>query len=321
MTQAESNPIFIVGAPRSGTTLLSAMLSSHPRIAIAPETHFIAHDYRTQSTANLSDDRVLADVWNHFVNGRWFEHLEIDAQLVLEQFRQQRQRSFASLFAAVLDAYSKSVNKPRWGEKTPGHYLHVDTIYEWFPDARILSMIRDPRAVCASLTQVPWGNRYVTYHAKRWLDAAAVLRRHQNDSRMFAVHYENLVHNPVDQLRGICSFLGEEFSDEMIERENCTMSAGGDAWRSNHLATAISKPLTTASVDRWRSTLTPLQIGKIEFLTRADMAEFGYKPTSTNGSLPMFMHTRYEGFLCRIHLGLQRHYWQWTQNNTRPNAA
>ena len=321
MTQAESHPIFIVGAPRSGTTLLSAMLSSHPRIAIAPETHFIAHDYRTQSTADLSDDCVLADVWNHFVDGPWFEHLGIDAQLVLDEFRQRRHRSFPTLFATVLDAYSKAVNKPRWGEKTPGHYLHVDTIYEWFPGARILTIIRDPRAVCASLTQVPWGNRYVTFHSKRWLDAAAMLKRYQYDARMLTVSYEKLVHNPVDELRAICSFLGEDFSNEMIERENCTMLAGGGAWRSHHLATAISTPLTTSSIDRWQTTLTRLQIGKIEFMTRPEMAEFGYEPTTTNGRLPMFMHTRCEGFVSRIHLGLQRRYRQWAGKQSRPNAA
>jgi hypothetical protein len=321
MTQTESNPIFIVGAPRSGTTLLSAMLSSHPRIAIAPETHFIAHDYRTQSHVDLSDDRVLARVWNHFVEGAWFEYLKIDARRVFEQIRGQQHRTFESIFSAVLNAYSVSVNKPRWGEKTPGHYLHVDTIYEWFPNARILTLIRDPRAVCASLTQVPWGNRYVTFHAKRWLDAVAMLKRFQNDSRMYAVRYEDLVRDPVDQLRQICDFLGEDYSQEMIGRENCTLSVGGDSWRSKHLTTAISTPLTTANIDRWRTTLSPLQIAKIEFMTRTQMTEFGYEPTSTRGRLPMLVQTRCEGFVSRIHLGLQRHYRLWTRKQTQADAA
>ena len=115
-----NTPIFIVGVPRSGTTLLSALLSSHSRIAIAPETHFIAHDFRTQKDLDLNDDLVLEKVLDHFFQGKWFPDLNLDQELIKDQLSCSEKRSFKSVFETLMCPFCPGQWQTQMGRKNTG---------------------------------------------------------------------------------------------------------------------------------------------------------------------------------------------------------
>ena len=79
-------PIFVVGMPRSGTSLTSRLLSSHPDVAIAPESHFVHDLYLRHRGCSLADDRRFARVWQDYVGGNRFPDLGLDADDIARHF-------------------------------------------------------------------------------------------------------------------------------------------------------------------------------------------------------------------------------------------
>ena len=196
---------------------------------------------------------------------------------------------------------------PDGGKKTPGHYLHVDTIFDWFPDARVVFINRDPRAVCASLIGVPWGNPYVTFHTQRWLDAADILESYRQDERVYSLTYEGLITDTESVLTQLCQFLEEDFEADMLDRESSTLPVQGDEWRQGHLAKATSAPISGGSLERWKKVLSKKQVAMIESMAGKKMSGLGYTLENHQEGMMIGSSVRFEKLVSRVHLGLKRH--------------
>ena len=149
----QNGPIFIIGAPRSGTTLLQYMLRSHPRISLPTgESHFIVPLYReAESFGDLQNQdnirRVLNEMYRR--NASFLDTdlhgLKFNTDVLSQQLHQQGMTTIPQLIRAVMELNAKGEGKQRWGDKTPYYSLHVPLIMEMFPDAQILHIIRDGR--------------------------------------------------------------------------------------------------------------------------------------------------------------------------------
>ena len=150
-----SGPIFVVGVPRSGTTLVSSVLSKHSSIHISPETHYLAHDWRTNRHLNLSNRRDRSDFIDGLISGRRFRSLNIPADKLRERFIEDDSANFRSIFDYLMSFQAREAGKPISGEKTPGHYEHIGDLLSWYPAGRVIFVLRDPRAVVASVIDDP----------------------------------------------------------------------------------------------------------------------------------------------------------------------
>lgn len=277
----EESPIFIVGMPRSGTTLMRAALASHPRIAIGPETHFLSYWVPSQATAELRDAPDFERFWAGFVDSPQFRNLELDANALHDRLLANGVPPFKTVLSTVLREHAQRYGKPRWGEKTPAHYKHIGQLLEWYPDARVLYMLRDPRAVVASLLDAPWTTSGLEFHAARWRDSTRVLRRWENDERICTVHYEALVIDPEPILRKVCAFLDEPFDPALLTRSEASVSTKVNygKWGRRHLSDALGR-IRTDSLTKWQLRLTPDQVAIVEYLTRKGMLRYGYELSS-----------------------------------------
>lgn len=142
-------PFFIVGHPRSGTTLLRFILSSHPRLHIPAETGFLPFlGVNPQRSLSLVDVERLLDRIAH-LNTEW-------GGLV-----QDREEFLAALpepsLAFVLDAlYRRKIagsGAARWGDKTPGYVHHLPALHSIFPQVQFLHVIRDGRDAVLSASK------------------------------------------------------------------------------------------------------------------------------------------------------------------------
>src|SRR4051812_46854361 len=138
-------PIFVLGCPRSGTTLLQLMLHAHPRIAIPPETRFVVPAYyRRREFGNLADPerrRALAR-WITGTRGLRFRDLGLDAESVQRDIV-SAPPTMGSALSAVFAAYARRFDKVRWGDKRPAYFAHLDEVLRLFPTAQIVSIVRD----------------------------------------------------------------------------------------------------------------------------------------------------------------------------------
>jgi LPS sulfotransferase NodH len=212
-------PIFVVGAPRSGTTMLQLMLHAHPRIAIPPETRFVLGAY--QRRAEWGD---LTDIANRRRLAEWitrgetnFADLDLDADAVIAQIVDGPPVLGAAM-GIVFRAYANKFGKPRWGDKRPAYLLNVDLLLRMFPNAQIINIIRDGRDCVASTIGQPWhrgGLNEAIYTWCRSDDEGWRARRTLDSETYHELHYESLVADPVRRMKAICAFLGEDFVPAM----------------------------------------------------------------------------------------------------------
>lgn len=304
---AVERPIFIVGPGRSGSTLLRSMLSAHARIAVTPETHFMA----SAEPWGLHG-RGPADVeafWSRYLSNWRFDDVGVSAGRCRELLDAQGRPSFRTAFRALLAAYGEKTGKRRVGEKTPGHSRFLSYLLDWFPEARILVTQRDPRAVVASQMHTAYvrsrltprslrhgivsgkRSREIAFYADNWARVFEErLAPWRGDPRFHTILYERLVDDPETELRAVCAFLGEDYDPSMLtERGRAGISAPNaertdgsmQRWLSEHHAKTLG-PVTSGSLQKWRHELTGRELAMIE--GRCDRAMRGtpYMPETTH---------------------------------------
>ncbi len=275
----KANPVFVVGKMRSGTTLMSSMLSAHPAIAIAPDIHYIYGWAQQCRELDLSRPADFERFWKAFSSNKRFGYLGIDVRVLRGRIEANRHFSFRGVYRATLETYAESVRKRRWGEKTPDTADHLETLFNWFPDARVIYMLRDPRAVVSSMRKTPWGaEQGVHVHARSWAEGVGRALASEGDPHVLRVRYESLVRKPVEELNKVCRFLGEEYSPDMVDSRHTLLTStlkDRTGWEKEHLTAAL-QPVHEDSRDKWRNELTPLEIDVIEHYCGRVMEQAGY---------------------------------------------
>jgi hypothetical protein len=217
-------PIFVVGSERSGTTLLMAMIGCHPRIAV-PEVAWYYPRFRPYlhtygDLANEANFAVLVDEMAHGLKTPYWDMTVNPRTLTGELVASARERSFAGAYCATLDRYAAEINKPRWGEKTPYNQFFIKEILDDFPNAQFVYIVRDGRDASADYLESSFGPTNIFCAAEIWRmgqDAIKPWRARLPKDQWCDVKYEALVREPVAVLQRVCAFLGETYSDAMLE--------------------------------------------------------------------------------------------------------
>ncbi len=193
--EAGTAPVFVIGSPRSGTTLLRLMLDSHPRISCGEETHFlrdleaiVGRNWELVATYGLPRE------W-------WLERIRV-------------------LYADFQTEVLARAGKARWAEKDPTYTLHLPFVQELFPDALYVHLLRDGHDVVASFRD-RWGYTSAARAARsewaRYVSAARELGERLDDERFLELRYEELVDDPETQARRLFAFLGEDWDPAVID--------------------------------------------------------------------------------------------------------
>jgi hypothetical protein len=216
--------LFLVGCPRSGTTLLQSLLAAHSQVISFPESHF----YNTISSSRfplrqlgLASPRARAK-FSDFLDliGYPDMHAYLPVLAILK-------RQYSRAFIAVLDAVARQQNKRVWLEKTPRHLHHIDDIRAFVPGSKFIHLIRNGEDVVASLYEVinqhpdrwpsmPPGD--VDRCVNRWVQSIRLSQRYVGEPNHAMVRYERLVEAPGEVLKELCKFIGVSFEAHMLER-------------------------------------------------------------------------------------------------------
>jgi hypothetical protein len=272
-------PVFIVGCPRSGTTLLQRLLDAHPEMAIAPETHFIRRFWlRRDDYGDLREDDRFGRLVDDVLSIPEAAGMHLDA----EEFRAAAgriERSYAALFALLLQCYRLQRGAAIVGEKTPNHLLYMRTLQDFFPRARFIHIIRDPRAVVNSWRNVPWSTGSVRGDAGVWRRyIRTAWKQRPRSGTLHAVRYESVVSAPEQALRGICRFLRLGFAETMLtfhEQGSSVLDLEREPWKRGAAMAVYER-----SADDWRDSLPARDIAEVERIAGVEMMWLGY-PLST----------------------------------------
>jgi Sulfotransferase family len=300
----EPEAIFVVGASRSGTTLMRSILERSPLIAIARENHFLGHLRESEGArfyfrrvGDLRDDEVVRKLAELIYSGefqhrsrwrevspfwRWLVGNVAQADLTTRLLASDRTER--GLWVAFLRTYADKQGRPIMGEKTPAHIAYVDTLLEWFPDGRVVHMMRDPRAVFVSdlrrrrgklrkpyswLAKLP-GLLPATILIQTTLVWHGAARRHpgyakRHPDRYRLVRFEDVVRTPDETLGAMFEFLGVEAP---ADPTNVKVVSRGFKWGE--------EGLDAGAADRWRDHIGGLSNRWLRLFLGGYMRRYGY---------------------------------------------
>ncbi len=271
-----TRPFFIVGSPRSGTTLLQAMLMSIPGVYIPPETKFWpASKGRAGSFGSLSTERGFRLAVESILKTARESEVPLDESALCARW-EAGERSYAAMFDALLaHVQERREGCRRIGEKSPPHLLYVPELLEAFPDGKVITIIRDGRDVSISQAQA-WKSNVLRV-AISWRRDQALHRSYAQRfpaERYTSVRYEDLVTHPEPELRRLCEFLGEEFTPDLLEHHK--RSDTGFARREKHKARTL-EPVTSARISRYRESLSRPEIALFQLIAGKELQRQGYE--------------------------------------------
>lgn len=256
------SPIFVGGAPRSGTTLLRVILDTHPNIACGTEMRVI---------------QGIAAFWS----GAW----QSSAAALTQGYGMEDaafRATFRSLIASFLEPHWKKSGKPRIAEKTPSNVLAFRELHTLFPESPLIHIIRDGRDVVASrierdLKTTPSTDPVALagLRAREWADTMALAARYRSElkPRYFELRYEALVQTPEPVLRELFAFLGEPFDARVLDFHNIERNVDGtEEWS----AEGVKKPIFQNSIGRYRDALTTPMLAAVHGNAGAMLNTLGY---------------------------------------------
>ncbi|QSP93526.1 sulfotransferase [Marinobacter salinisoli] len=255
----ESKQLFILGAPRSGTTFLASILAD-TSFGSPIETHFITKYFKKlerygELCERSNFKKLIKDILAERPIQQWKLALDID------QFFDDLSPdySYATIVHALMTRFRLADPDASWGDKTP-HYLgDVEILLELFPNARFIYIVRDGRDVALSLLKKPWGPNNVVSCAEYWkilnskeLELSEIAKK----SNLFSLTYEELLNNPTELIREIYQYLGEELPKSRIIK--------------------VQKNTKIGNKEKWRTELTIDQIRQFEAIAGNKLMELGY---------------------------------------------
>ncbi|MGI9332033.1 MAG: sulfotransferase family protein [Gammaproteobacteria bacterium] len=280
-------PVFIVGASRSGTSLMRTLLNQHGSIHLSIETHYF-DDLRPRMK-DPADEELEGARWhrceNYFLalSHRLYSQGDPEQGTVSrETLRDALPRARATADGAF-EAFCR-VNASRegatiWGEKTPRHIFRIDDILGRYPQAKIIAMVRDPRAVVASYrdwrkdleaenerTIRSYNILIATMLWKSGVIAALTARNAHGPEHIRFVRYEDLVNDPRPVVEGLVEWLGLPFEEALLDVPVLNSS----------YQRSSKGGFSKEAIGRWRERLSDREVALIQQCAGKALTDAGY---------------------------------------------
>ncbi len=289
-------PVFIVGMPRSGTSLLSVILSAHSQLAISPETHYFTK-YRKwcEKFGCLQDSPKKERYLKWFLTGPEIRDMAFSSQELselLSALSKEPTLTHEKIFQTVLESYSRKQDKPFWGEKTPDHMTHVPIISDLFPTAVFVCIVRDPRDVSLSWQAVTWNTGNVYHHAKMWRNYCGLSDMYSMKyaDRYIEVRYEDLLQDTEYAVQKICDFLGLEFENRMLLSYNLSQNVDveREPWKKK-----VIDPIDPTNAMKWIHAMPEEDKVIVNIIAADKLCARGYDSIEFSWSLGLLLKVIY----------------------------
>lgn len=250
--------IFVVGPPRSGTTLIKNVLRAHDEIcSVDGETYFFfRRNYAAFRHDSVSDEQMKALI----------SKAQSDIGLFDQFAERNRKKSGSSFFL----------------EKTPEHALRMRYLIEHYPESLFIFVVRDPRDGFRSAKNNP---RYwrtlpdadpLQAYIETWRKSIEAYNTHSNSGQVYLLQYEAFCHEPERELRQVNRFLELDTQSHQLHPGSYGRTPLGALKGQKRLR----KPITAESVGKWKQELNRNEIRAIEDQVEIEMQELGYPLSS-----------------------------------------
>ena len=252
--------IFIIGVGRSGTSLLQSILNSHSEISFLPETQFLRnYVFKKNILINESNYRQII---KQLENDSRFSRLNIYPELVIE-----KSENMIDVYKSITNLFLKNKNKKIVGDKDPKIIENIKSLNYFFPNSKIIHIIRDPRDVVLSRTKARWSKKYpyfihsIIYYLQMTL-GRKMLYKYYSKSNYYELKYEDLIRESDYELKKICNFLGVEYEKNILNYEDSSrelVSKDEFDWKKETF-----NPVDSKNFNKWKKEFNFFKILIIE---------------------------------------------------------
>lgn len=285
---------FILGRPRSGTTLLRTLLDVHPNITIPLENSGMIHLHFKYRGIKHWDQLRLSELHADFRKLNFIEHWNLDWEHIESSLEQAShlKLSFHEIIRVFYYHYQSEFIKEEilcLGDKSPLNSLYSKELFQLFPHAKFIHLVRDYRANLASMSKHDVFSPSSTVILMQWLKSANQINElaRNNPQRFLQLRYEDLVVDPGAYYEEICNFLQVKYIPELLDpdyRKNTVNNIYNDAfldkWQPD-----LSGKISTSNVDKWRKELDAGSILKADYIAGKTGQDYHYEPVSTSFGL------------------------------------
>lgn len=296
------DPIFIVGLPRSGSTLWLNILAQAHNICRINEIHYLTplkKDFRyflKKYIGNLSDEENIRKMvefmlsreripgihesfWHHDIG----KIQDTNIKKVLKNKILESNKSLGSIFKIIIEEISAINGYTRCCVKFPVYVNYVNKLLQWYPKSKIVHITRDPRAIAISRANDPGGTArrirehpHASYIIKKTMIYFVVAQyiwtsklhcKFNGISNYALFRYEDLLKDPERVVKKLCRFTEIDFVPEMLEPEKGQPSS---------VTGKRHKGFNKKSATHWRKIISSFDEKIITGITKGSMRRFGY---------------------------------------------
>lgn len=277
---SDKTHFFIIGAQRSGTTLLRLLLNAHSQVAIPEDGTFWMPLIRVHHSNPHKPirGRLLSNHIEYLRKNDQVRKWKLDVDHLLEEFLFTGQATLKELIESFYVEFAKKNNKIFWGDKSPSFFRKVKELSEIFPTAKFIHIIRDGRDVYLSMRDRLSGRKNVAVAAMEWKYKMHKARQSLSQlpsDRWLEVKYEDTLKAPEPGIKNICNFLGIDYEETML-----------DFWKSSHEfvdnyhSDLIFKPISLSPVEKWKKEMTDGDNRIFEYIAGDMLKNCRYEVTS-----------------------------------------
>lgn len=268
-----SEGLFVVGAPRSGTSLLRRILNTHPEIFVARETGFLN---RQPALDLLGAHRALDASARRMLlkSAQWRLNLE-GWDLAAVAALLEESETIEEFLPRLCALESERAEPLRyWGDNTPTYVRLSSELLGIYPSAKCIVIVRDPRAVVSSILPLEFGANHATMAAIDWVGdiAHGLAAANTHEGRVHHLRYEDLVADPGTELQSVATFLGvaTDFDPDDVSGPTAALADRLEHHRE------LSRRIEPHLAERWRTKLSERDRLRVENETRWIARSFGY---------------------------------------------
>lgn len=288
-------PFFVIGSPRSGTTLLRLLLTAHPRLVVPPECGFVVWlqpSFGHWGDKEFSDRRKVEHFSEAVYQARKFETWGISRRKIEEAILDSSDLDYGKACEIIYELYAEKQGKKEivWGDKNNFYLHHVKDLKEIYPAARFIHIVRDGRDVACSYREVMSAGSQGKYHprfpsdideiASIWsgdVEEVSSAFESLKEADKYELHYEDLTSAPEREMTALCNWLGVDYSEKMLEFHVYNRSLGLEPQETMIWKHKTLFPVDNASVGRYRQFLSEKEIGAFNRIAGRQLSKFGYE--------------------------------------------
>ena len=298
---------FILGRPRSGTTLLTTLFNAHPNVRIAPEYPIMLFLYQRFRKVRVWDEATIRSFVDHAFhlskfNSRRVENLKIDKEFIISEMLKYKEVGTIQLFLKSINYYAFSLydkEETLWiGDKNPVYSIFAHRFRRIFPEAKFICIIRDYRDnfisikklaekdVAVEAPSLPLQVGRWRYFIRLFLDC-----KKRFPDKYYILRYEDLVTEQEKTFRSLCEFLNIAYDPAVFDfykkKEETLKTYTSPLWEKFH--GKLLNPINTGSMNTWQGVLTPEQVKMADQIAGKYADQLGYKREYKGFSLWRFL--------------------------------